>query len=138
ELFQLWTEETDTRGRAFTSGQDFFEHYRLRLRNLKKERFFVACLDQKNRLLGEEMVSEGSLTQALVHPREVFNPAIRMQAAAIAVIHNHPSGDPTPSKQDKQLTQRLSEVAELVGIRLLDHVIVGDGDFTSFVEKGLL
>lgn len=138
ELFQLWTEEEELRGRSFSCGEDFFNHYRLRLRNVKKERFFVACLDQRNRLLGEEQVSEGSLTQTLVHPREVFNPAIRMQAAAIAVIHNHPSGDPTPSKQDKQLTQRLSEVADLVGIRLLDHVIVGDATYTSFVEKGLL
>lgn len=138
ELFRLWTEEEDRRGKTFACGRDFFDYYRLRMRNLKKERFFVACLDQKHRLLGEEMVSEGTLTQALVHPREVFNPAIRMQAAAVAVVHNHPSGDPAPSREDKQLTKRLGEVAELVGIRLLDHVIVGDGTYTSFVEKGLL
>ncbi|MBI3830663.1 MAG: DNA repair protein RadC [Planctomycetes bacterium] len=138
ELFQLWTEEEDRRGKTFACGRDFFEHYRLRMRNLKKERFFVACLDQKNRMLGEELVSEGTLTQTLVHPREVFNPAIRMQAAAVAVVHNHPSGDPAPSREDKQLTKRLGEVAELVGIRLLDHVIVGDGTYTSFVERGLL
>ncbi|MCZ7647179.1 MAG: JAB domain-containing protein [Planctomycetota bacterium] len=138
ELFRLWTEEHAAHGKVFARGADFFEHYRLRLRDLKKERFYVTCLDQKNRLLGEEQVSEGSLTEALVHPREVFNPAIRLGAAAVAVVHNHPSGDPKPSRADKLLTKRLKDAAELLGIRLLDHVVVGDGAFTSFVEEGLL
>lgn len=137
-LFRLWADEQAPRGQSFASGQDFYEHYRLRVRDLKKERFFVACLDQKHRLIGEDQVSEGSLTETLVHPREVFGPALRLGAAAIAVVHNHPSGDPKPSRADRTLTKRLQEAAELIGIRLLDHVIVGDGAFTSFVEEGLL
>ena len=138
ELFGLWVEEEQPGRKAFTKGKDFFEHYRLRVRGLKKERFYVVCLDQQNRLLGDELVSEGTLTQALVHPREVFGPAIRMQAAAVAVVHNHPSGSPRPSLEDKTLTTQLRQAADLLGIRLLDHVIVGDGTYTSFVEEGLL
>ena len=138
ELAELWSREAEPRGKVFSQGQDFYDYFHLRMRALKKERFYVLCLDQKHRLLGEELVSQGTLTEALVHPREVFVPAIKLSAAAIALIHNHPSGDPAPSRQDKQITQRLEEAADLVGIRLLDHVIVGDGKYVSFVEKGLL
>lgn len=138
ELVEGWSTEVAEHGRAFGQGRDFYEHFHLRLRDKKKERFYVACLDQKNRLLGEEMVSEGSLTEVVVHPREVFAPAVRLRAAAVAVVHNHPSGDPTPSAQDKALTKRLIRAAELVGIRLLDHVVIGDGDYISFVEEGLM
>jgi len=137
-LCRLWSAETQTRGRAFTCGRDFFEHYHLRLRDKKKESFFVICLDQKNCLVNEAQVSEGTLTETIVHPREVFRPAIEALAAAVAVVHNHPSGDPTPSKADKEMTKRLKEAATLLGIRFLDHVVVGDGSFTSFHEKGLL
>lgn len=138
ELVEGWSNEIAEHGRAFEQGRDFYEHFHLRLRDKKKERFYVACLDQKNRLLGEEMVSEGSLTEVVVHPREVFAPAVRLRAAAVAVVHNHPSGDPTPSPQDKALTKRLVRAAELVGIRLLDHVVIGDGDYISFVEEDLM
>ncbi|MCK6474209.1 MAG: DNA repair protein RadC [Planctomycetes bacterium] len=138
ELVEGWSTEIAEHGRAFGQGRDFYEHFHLRLRDKKKERFYVACLDQKNRLIGEEMVSEGSLTEVVVHPREVFAPAVRLRAAAVAVVHNHPSGDPAPSPQDKALTKRLVRAAELVGIRLLDHVVIGDGDYISFVEEGLM
>lgn len=138
ELVRHWSAEEAPHGHAFLGGQDFYDHYRLRLRDLKKECFCVACLDQKNRLLGEEQVSIGSLTEALVHPREVLRPAIVLRAAAIAIVHNHPSGDPEPSRSDKALTRRLQEAAGLVGVRLLDHVIVGDKKFFSFAEEGLL
>ncbi len=80
----------------------------------------------------------GTLTASLVHPREVFGPAMREGAAAIILVHNHPSGDPTPSPEDVEITMRLSEVGRLVGIRLLDHVILGDGCFTSCFERGLI
>ena len=116
----------------------FYEHFHLRLRDYKKEVFYVALLDQKNSLIGEERVSEGSLTDTMVHPREVFSCAVAQRAAAVAVVHNHPSGDPTPSGNDKAITKRLNSVAEMLGIRLLDHVIIGDGRYVSFVESGLL
>jgi DNA repair protein RadC len=136
ELCRQWASETTKRGQAFKRGQDFYDYFHLRLRDLKKELFIVALLDQKNSLIGEETVSEGSLTETLVHPREVFAEALRARAAAIALIHNHPSGDPSPSLQDKNITRRLESVATLIGIRLLDHVIIGDGRFYSFVEDG--
>ena len=82
----------------------------------------------------ELTVSVGSLSAAIVHPREVFAPAIKERAAALIVLHNHPSGDPTPSAEDFEITRRLKEVGDLVGIRLLDHVIVGINKFYSFQE----
>lgn len=137
ELCRRWAEEKDERGKQFAGGKDFFEHFHLRLRDLKREVFYAVLLDQRNCLIAEEQVSAGSLTEALVHPREVFAAAIARRAAAVALVHNHPSGDPSPSSADKLITKRLQDVARLCGIRLLDHVIVGDGVFVSFVEKGL-
>ena len=137
-LCRTWAGEQRLRGRAFTCGQDFYDMFHLRLRELRQEVFIVLTLDQKNRGLSEEQISAGSLTEALVHPREVFARAIAQRAAAVAVVHNHPSGDPEPSEADKAITRRLESVARLVGIRLLDHVVIGDGAYASFVEKGLL
>jgi DNA repair protein RadC len=125
-------------GARFRSGQEIFRHYHLRLRDLRKEQFWAVLLDGKNRVVREERVSEGSLTASLVHPREVFAPAIRESAGALVFVHNHPSGDPTPSAEDVEITRRLCAVADLVGIRVLDHVVVGDGRYCSFLEHGLL
>ncbi len=105
---------------------------------LDREAFFVLFLDQKHNLIGIEMISLGSLTASLVHPREVFRPAIRAGAAAIAFVHNHPSGDPTPSMEDISLTRRLKQAGELIGIWVIDHVIVGDQRYSSFADDGLL
>ena len=138
ELCRAWAQETVVRGSQFRHGQDFYDHFHLRLRDLKREVFIVTLLDQKHCLIGEETVSSGSLTETLVHPREVFAAAVRARAAAVAVVHNHPSGDPTPSPQDKAITKRLESAASLLGIRLLDHVIIGDGRYYSMVEEGLL
>ena len=138
ELCQAWATERKTKGRNFLLGQDFYDEFHLRLRDLKKEVFIVVSLDQKNFHLADEQISIGSLNETLVHPREVFAQPIALRAAAIALIHNHPSGDPTPSTADKAITKRLDSVAKVVGIRLLDHVIIGDGRFVSFVEQGLL
>jgi DNA repair protein RadC len=95
-------------------------------------------LDIHNRWLGDHVVSEGGLTKTLVHPREVFRPAIRDAAEAVAFVHNHPSGDPTPSQDDIDMTRRLVEAGQMCGIRVVDHVIIGNNRFTSFVEEGLL
>jgi DNA repair protein RadC len=131
-------EEARRHGPAVRSGKDFYDLYHKRLRDQRQEIFLVVLLDQRNRILRDEQVSQGSLTGALVHPREVFAPAIRESAAAIALVHNHPSGDPSPSQEDRTITRRLSETANVVGIRLLDHVIVGEGTYTSFIDDGLL
>jgi len=126
------------RGRCYRSSRDVFRHYGPRLRDLRVEQFLVVLLDGKHRVIREVLVSQGTLTSSPVHPREVFGPAMRHAAAAVVLLHNHPSGDPTPSADDLEVTRRLREVGELVGIQVLDHVIVGDGAFASLADRGLL
>jgi len=112
-----------------------YAHFRGRLPQCERELFFVLLLDGRNRLMTELRISEGTLTSALVHPREVFAPAIRLAAAALVLVHNHPSGDPAPSAEDMALTERLRRAGELIGIRVLDHVVVGQGRFVSMAES---
>ncbi|GAB6063881.1 RadC family protein [Deferrisoma palaeochoriense] len=120
----------------FRASRQVFEHFSGRLREVKKERFYCLLLDARNRLLREERVSEGTLTQSLVHPREAFRAAVREAASAVIFAHNHPSGDPTPSADDRDLTRRLWEAGRLLGIRVLDHVVLGDGRYYSFADEG--
>lgn len=103
---------------------------------LDREQFLVCCLDAKHAIIGVNVVSVGSLTMSIVHPREVFKPAILLNASAIICAHNHPSGDPAPSPEDRQLTVRLRQAAELIGITLLDHIILGDERIHSFADYG--
>ena len=123
--------------RVIRSSHDIYEAFRDHFERLDREEFDVVLLDGKNRVLGFNVVSLGSLTASLVHPREVFKPAIVGNAAALILIHNHPSGDPEPSAQDRALTRRLREAGDLLGIRILDHVVIGDSRFRSFVDAGL-
>lgn len=127
-----------TAAERYTSSAQVYEHYRFRFRNQKKEYVMALLLDGKNRVIREVQVSEGSLNQSIVHPREVFNPAVRDSAAAIILVHNHPTGDPAPSREDLELTRRLKEAGELMGIRVLDHVIIGDGSYASLADRGLI
>lgn len=122
----------------YTSPQQVFEHYHFTYRDRRKEYFLALLLDGKNRVLREVQISEGSLNQSIVHPREVFSPAVRESAAAIILVHNHPTGDPTPSREDIDITRRLREAGELMGVKVLDHIIIGDGVFLSFVSQGLM
>jgi DNA repair protein RadC len=117
---------------------DVFRFLQGKARAWDREHFLTLVLDGKNRVLGFEIVSVGTLTASLVHPREVFKAAILANAAAIIVAHNHPSGDPTPSAEDRAITQRLKDAGELLGIRLLDHVILGDPGYYSFADSGEL
>jgi DNA repair protein RadC len=100
------------------------------------EEFWVILLDAKNRPSGMAQVSVGCLTWSVVHPREVYGPAVRMGAAAIIVAHNHPSGDPEPSAQDLEITKRLIAAGELLGIPLLDHLVCGDSSFVGLRSRG--
>ena len=102
---------------------------------LDREQMAVAFLDAKHRVIGIGIVSIGSLTASIVHPREVFKPAIVSNAAAIIICHNHPSGVPEPSQEDVSLTSRLTQAGEILGIRLLDHVILGESTHYSFVDR---
>ena len=104
-----------------------------------REGFFVLLVDSRNRVSGINLVSVGSLSSTVVHPREVFKAAIAASAAALVLVHNHPSGDPTPSAEDLSLTRRLCEVGDLIGIKVLDHLVIGEaGSYRSLADDGLL
>jgi DNA repair protein RadC len=122
----------------FTSPQQVFDYFHHEFRDSRKEYFLILLLDGKNRIIRRVQISEGSLNQSIVHPREVFNPAVKESAAAVILVHNHPTGDPSPSSEDIAVTRRLREAGEIMGIKVLDHIIVGDGEYLSFVERGLL
>ncbi len=118
------------------SAKDVYDLLGARLRDERRESFWAILLDQRHRLQNAVRVSEGSLTMTLVHPREAFVPAVRDSAAAVLFVHNHPSGDPEPSSDDWALTVRLKECGDLLGIRVLDHVVLGDHAWVSLRERG--
>jgi len=122
----------------FTSPRQVFDYFHHEFRDSRKEYFLTLLLDGKNRIIRRVQVSEGSLNQSIVHPREVFIPAVKESAAAVILVHNHPTGDPAPSSEDIAITRRLKEAGEIIGIKVLDHIIIGDGEYLSFVERGLL
>ena len=121
----------------FSSGGDVFSFYSRHYQNLKKEEFRCAMLNAKNRFMKDYRVSEGTLTGSMIHPREAFREAIRESAASVIFVHNHPSGDPGPSREDIAVTERLVNAGELIGIKVLDHVIIGDKDYLSLKAQGL-
>jgi DNA repair protein RadC len=125
-------------GTRIGSSQDLFRHYYPRLRDLRHELFLIVLLDAKHAIMRDSTVSKGSLTLSVVHPREVFTLAVRESAAAVIFVHNHPSGDPQPSAEDRALTSRLVEAGTLLGIPVLDHLIIGDGRYVSFADLGWL
>jgi DNA repair protein RadC len=124
------------RGRLLANSADVWTHYRARLGGSPVEEFWMLALDVRHRLLFENCVARGSLTGVEVHPRDVFRTLIRGAAASVIFCHNHPSGDPTPSRQDLELTKRLREVGELCGISVLDHVVVASDGFVSIASRG--
>ena len=109
-----------------------------RLRYASNEHFLLVLLNSKNKVIAVKQISEGSVSSSIVHPREVFSPAVEFHAAAIIVGHNHPSGDPSPSSDDEILTEALAQAGKVLGIPLLDHLIIGDGNYYSFKSHGLL
>lgn len=125
-------------GRPVGGPVDVERHFVPRLGLRDRESFHVLVLDGRHRLIREEEVSVGTLTASLVHPREVFRGAIRASAAAIVLVHNHPSGDPSPSAEDRSVTHRLAEAGRVLGIEVLDHVVVARGGHFSFREAGEL
>lgn len=103
-----------------------------------EEEFWIMCLDTKNKPCGFHMISHGSLDSTIVHPREVFKRALLNNARSIMLYHNHPSGNPEPSQQDIEITKRLGDVGDIMGIQVLDHIILGDGTYCSLKERGLM
>jgi DNA repair protein RadC len=120
------------------TARDVYDHMRLRMRDLEQEEFWIFALNTQREIVREVMLTRGTLTQSLVHAREVFRTAIEASAAAIVLIHNHPSGEPAPSLEDRAVTADLVATGDLVGIPVADHVIVGEGRFYSFNEHGEL
>ena len=129
-------------GAPLRSSEDVFRYARSIYQALDadKEHFLLIVQNNKNRVVGHKVIATGSLTASLVHPREVYTAVLNPEwrAAAIIFVHNHPSGDPQPSQEDIELTRRLKEIADLFGIRLNDHVILGHDRYYSFSDKGLL
>jgi DNA repair protein RadC len=123
------------RGQRLASASEVWTYFRARLSPLRVEEFWAVALDVRHRVEGEFCLARGSLTGVEVHPRDVFRPLIRCAAAAVIFCHNHPSGDPMPSRQDVELTARLREVGDLVGITVLDHVVVGWEGYASLAER---
>ena len=144
--FELGLRRLQKRGgpfqqQQFRCSEDVANFYMPRFADKKREQFQVLMLDRKNRFIRDVMISQGSLDASdasVVRPREVFNTAIRDSAAAIICIHNHPSGDPQPSPEDRALTRRLLDAGETIGIPVLDHIIVGRNCYVSFKDEGWL
>ena len=137
ELGRRALRSTERRPRLHTPEQ-LFRHLRPTLGLQRRESFHVLCFNPRNVLLHETRVAEGSVNACPVDPREVFAAALLCRASAIAVAHNHPSGDPEPSSLDLLLTRQLAAGARLLGLRLLDHLVVGDNSFVSLRERGML
>lgn len=125
-------------GERFSNSREIFLRYRARFYAAKKEYFVALNLNSKNQLIREVLISVGSLSTSVVHPREVFAPAVRDSSAAILFLHNHPSGDPAPSREDRECTSRLCQAGKILGIRVLDHLIIGFDDYFSFADANLL
>ncbi len=138
EISRRFQEQPLRNGNRYSHPQEVYQHFCGRLSDRKRELFIVLLLDSKNRLLREVQISEGSLTASIVHPREVFAAVVRESAAAVLLVHNHPSGDPTPSREDREITTRLKEAGELMGVRVLDHIVIGAEGYVSFADRGLL
>ena len=132
-------EDPSTEGPKITvkSPEDAIKATRSQLKGRRKEHFLVLCLDTRNHLINTNKISIGSLDCSLAHPREVFKEAISSCAASVIFMHNHPSGDPTPSEDDIKLTRRLAEAGEIIGIEVLDHIIICDRDHLSMKAKNL-
>lgn len=138
--------EISKRFRSFKSGEeykitspkDIAEYLMEEMRYLKKEYLKLIMLNTKNVIISIKDISIGNLNTSIVHPREVFYEAIRKCSASVVICHNHPSGDPAPSKEDVNITIRLKECGKLLGIEVLDHIIIGNGSYVSLKEKGML
>lgn len=135
ELGRRAVGERPARGHRIASAHEVAAHLRARLGASPVEEFWALALDVRHRVLWESCLARGSLTGVEVHPRDAFRPLIRGGAAAVIFCHNHPSGDPSPSRQDLELTARLRDVGDLCGIAVLDHVIVGADGFTSLADE---
>ena len=138
ELAKRLAKATAKEGLIFSLPSTIADYYMEEMRHQKQEHIKLLMLNSKSKLLGEKNISKGTVNAALISPRELFIEALEKQAVAIILIHNHPSGDTTPSENDMLLTKRVQEAGRLIGIELLDHIIIGDNCYMSFAEEQLL
>ena len=124
--------------KKMTTSRAFVEYFAPFMKNLRKEIVKIALLDNKLHVINDFVISEGSVDSSIVHPREVMIPAIKESAAKIVLLHNHPSGDPTPSRADIEITHRVSKAGNIIGIQLLDHIIIGGTEYYSFADEGMI
>lgn len=138
ELSRRIVKEPRLRGLRFDQPSAIADYYMEDFRHCGQEQVVVMMLNTRCRLLGETIVSKGTVAGSMISPREIYLEALRHQATAIVLVHNHPSGDPTPSREDILLTQRVFDAGEIVGIRLIDHVVIGDHTYISMREEKIL
>jgi len=124
--------------KKISSAKDVFDYFHERLKDEKQENFYVLILNGQNHIIKEELISKGVLDSAILHPREVFKPAIKNSASKLILVHNHPSGDPKPSKEDRDFTRELCQAGNVMQVKILDHVIIGDNQHYSFADSGEL
>jgi DNA repair protein RadC len=138
EIGRRAVSEKNGNNTSFRCSEEVANYYIPLMKDLKKEQLRIVLLNIKNKIMKEILISQGSLTSSIVHPREVLKNAIRESAASIIFIHNHPSGDPEPSIDDIEITNRLCKSCAIIGINVLDHIIVGEGGYFSFKQKDML
>ena len=138
ELGRRAAEEVRHEDNRITAPRDVYRRFELRLRDLRQEEFHVLLLSTQNAIIRDMMVTRGILDASVVHPREVFAPALAEAAAAVILVHNHPSGDPTPSPADREVTRQLVDAGRVLGIPVRDHVVIGNGRYASFLDLGLI
>ncbi len=135
ELSRRMASAQGVRQRRFRTPGEVADFYMERLRQQEKECVWCLMLDTKNSFLGERMISMGTVNASLLSPREIFFAALSLRAVSIALVHNHPSGDPTPSREDLAVTRKIRQAGEILGITLLDHIVIGDGCYVSIAEQ---
>ena len=136
-MFEIFRRTNKLKDKGFkvkiNNDEDVYNYFKDELEVKNKEHFYALFLDTKNRIIGEELISVGTLNASLIHPREVFNPAIKASANSIILVHNHPSGNCKPSAEDKDITEKLKEAGKILGIKVLDHVIIGKELYLSII-----
>ena len=137
EIVRRFYKESASRIAVISCPKDVFE-YMADMQYLKQEQFRIVILNTKNKIVNQKIISQGTINATLVSPREVFNAAIKNMAANIILVHNHPSGDPEPSEEDKKITTMVSNAGKIIGISILDHIIIGRNNYYSFKEQGLI
>jgi len=141
-MFELFRRTNRLKVQGFAtkiqSAEDVYHYFADRLAEKKKEYFYALCLDTKNRIISETLVSVGILDASLIHPREVFNPAVKASCHAVILVHNHPSGEAEASAADIEVTKMLCNAGDIIGISVLDHIIIGKQGYSSMKEKGII